>query len=282
MKFLNTCSGNLRKISMHRSLAWLPLLFLFVSIGFGQTNNSVELNEQNNETRPGRLLSEGSNEAPVGALQVLTYKLEEIRATRPVRIGINEKNLTGFRLTITTAAKLTGGNYTIWIDDNPYSASTLGQYKLVFVLDSEKLPDGASLAVSSVGVQNSEYIPVNISRLPERLSVPPPYGYSASETSKYTLKRVFNFVRSENRKISGVEIRIPNESGVTYGANRWVIQVGSKEYYASVEDDVISIWFSDADFARLNNGDLIRFKIGRGPLARGTTVGRLNKSLIEQ
>ncbi len=79
---------------------------LFVLIVKEQFNDSTSqaVNKGNNETRPERLLSKGSNKIPVGDLKVLTYKLEEIKPTRIVQVRNKKVSLTGFRLIITVAA----------------------------------------------------------------------------------------------------------------------------------------------------------------------------------
>lgn len=278
---------DLEMILIQNIFVMLSLLVIFVSVVNGQPNNSTAqaVETRNDETRPGRLLSKGNNIVPVGHLKVLTYKLEEIRPTRTVQVGNREISLTGFRLTITVAEKLTGGSYRIWIENNSYQAFGLGLYKLGIVMDSTKLPDGATLAVSPYISEYERDVQSKLSVLPERLSVPSPYGYNIFEMengNNYLLKKVSRFVRSLNRNVSGVEIQIPSEDGYYIGAFRWVIQIGDKEYFAGVHGNILVFWFSDEDFAQLNNGDKIKVKYGSGHLVNGRVVGRLNKSLIQR
>jgi hypothetical protein len=239
--------------------------------------------EGNDDTRPGRVLSQGSNSTASGNLHVLTYKLEEIVSTRNVRLDNREIALTGFRLTITTAERLRGGSYQIWIGDNSYGAFLVGLHKVGIVLHSRSLPNGATLAVSSLGVNNGEYVPTNITVLPERLFVPPPYGYEPSHERRnsYVLKRFSRFDRRTNRQVQGVVIEVPRETDYSSGANRWFLQIGDKEYVASAGGTLLTVWFTDAEFSLLNDGDKMTVKYGQGKFANGTIVGGLNKSVIQ-
>jgi len=263
-------------------LVSLGFLTVFSAFVFGQTDETTN-STGNDETRDGRVLSEGTNTVPSGDLRALSYKLEEIRPTRTVRQGSRDINLTGFRLTISVADRLNGSSYRIWIGDNSYSAFGLGLYKIGIVLHSPGLPNGTSLAISSLGVRDHEYVPANISVLPERLFVPPPYGYDAtdSENNNYVLKRVSRFVRALNRRVPGVAIQVPSEDIYQSGSNNWYLQIGEKDYFASAGGNLLSLWFSDEEFARLNDGDRIKVKYGKGPLANGRIVGRLSKSLVQ-
>lgn len=285
MKLIAIRRCNFKLMPVHQSFIILSLLLVSVLIVNGQSNKSKKqvISAGSDETKRGRLLSKGNNKIPSGDLKVLTYKLEEINPTRKVRINNREIDLTGFRLTITVAKKLTGGSYLIWIDDNSYSAFTLGLYKLGIVLESEKLPDTTTLAVSPL-LREGDDAKSKLSILPELLSVPYPYGYNTFESgnsNSYFLKRVSKFVPALNQNVPGVEIQIPNEDEYMVGSERWVIQIGNNEYYASVGDFVLTVWLSDEDFSQLNNGDTIKVKYGSGPLVNGATVGQLDKSLVQ-
>jgi hypothetical protein len=279
MKVLNSHYFNAKA---RQILVLLSLSIVFVLSAAGQTTDQT-IDTGNDETRPGRLLSEGNNNAPVGNLKVLTYKLEEIRPPRPVRLKYRETSITGFRLTITAAEKLTGGSYRVWIDDNSYSAFMIGLYKIGVVLHSPDLPNGARLAISSLGVSGGEYVAANVSALPERLFVPPPYGYNASDRenqNRYVLKRVPRFIRATNQTITGVEIQISGDNGFPAGEGSWIIQIGETDHYAELRDGVLILWFKDQDFSRLRDGDKIKVRYGSGPFVNATVVGRLNKNLI--
>ena len=59
---------------------------------------------------PGRLLSQGTNNGPIGSLALLTYQLEEIQLPTPVRTKIKgqmQEVSTAWRLTVT------GGPFTV-------------------------------------------------------------------------------------------------------------------------------------------------------------------------
>jgi hypothetical protein len=270
-----------KSLFVQRIFMFLSVFIFSTILVAGQSNQPSAA--ASNENIPGRLLSKGNNRVPAGKLQILTYKLEEIKPTRNVRTRNRTLDLTGFRLTISAAKQLTGGSYLIWIDDNSYNAPTMGLHKLCLILEAEKLPDGARLAVSPLLRENDD-VQSNLSVLPESLSVPSPYGYNVSEfesRNNYLLKRVSKYVGAGKQKVSGVEIEVPSEDEYTVGADIWVIQVGAKEYFASVESNALTIWFSDEEFARLNNGDKIKVKYGSGSLVNGRVVGKLNKGLLQ-
>jgi hypothetical protein len=269
-----------KSLFVQRIFMFLSVFIFSTLFAAGQSNQPSAA--ASNELMPGRLLSKGNNRVPAGKLQILTYKLEEIKPNQKFRSRNRTSDLTAFRLTI-SAAKPLGGGYLIWIDDNSYPTSTIGLYKICLILWAEKLPDGARLAVSPLLRENDD-VQSNLSVLPESLSVPSPYGYSVSESesrNNYLLKRVSKYVGAGKQKVSGVEIKVPSENGYTVGADRWVIQVGAKEYFAGVDSNALTIWLSDEEFARLNNGDKIKVKYGSGSLVNGRVVGKLNKGLLQ-
>lgn len=266
-------SMNIEKVLVRQPVTLCVLVLVFFLGLSGQSMNDSD------DARPGRLLSEGHNTTPAGELRVLTYKLEEIVPTRSVRSENREINMTGFRLTITLSEKLIKSSY-IWIDDNAYPAFGLGTNRIGTVIHASGLPNGAKLSVSTLGTSNGEYAPTDLSILPERLFVPPPYGYETTEANDYILRRSSRFNRSLNRSVSGVELQIRSVNGYVQGSDRWFVEIGDKDYVASVGSNLLSVWLTDDEFRLLNDGDKIRVKYGRGRLAAGTTVGRLSKGIV--
>lgn len=274
---------------------FLFLLIVFVSTVNAQSENSnaQPVHGRKARTIPGKLLSEGSNTTPSGELKVLTYKLEEISPTQTVNIRGRETTLTGFRLTITASEKLTGG-YRIWIDDSSYEAFGLGLYKIGIVMDSTALPNGATLAVSSLGVSNGEYVPTKLSVLPELLSVPPPYGYESatvglnSNAIRLSRKPVKRYVNGRILDAMGIEIEITlSEPLPPPSALKWMGQIGDKEFpigecsNPSRGRNVVCGFVSDETFNQLQDGEKINIKYGNGRLVNGATVERLNKGSLQ-
>jgi hypothetical protein len=266
---------------IRRLLATISLLLVTVSLTDGQINNSVipAAIPGDDETKAGRLLSEGKNNTPTGILKLLTYRLEEIKLSEPVRLKDREIT-TGFRLTITSADKLPV-SYFICVEDDCYEAFRLGLYKIGIILLSPTLPNDARLSASSFGSRDGRRVWKDVSVLPERLVVPPPYGFNAAEIeNRYILKSVSRFDRMLNQKVQGVEISVEGDYYV--GALLWFLQIGDREYFASVKNNILSVWFSDEQFAQLKEGDKIKVKYGNGIFVNGKTVGRLNKGLIRK
>ena len=83
-----SCFNRLKFMYLQKFIVLLGLFIVSVSFAVGQSETSPvqQADTRDEATRPGRLLSEGTNKIPTGNLKVLTYKLEEITPTRSLKI----------------------------------------------------------------------------------------------------------------------------------------------------------------------------------------------------
>ncbi len=123
---------------------------------------------------PGKLVSQGKNQEPVGELELKTYLLEELQLARPVRAeiaGQSREVNRGWRLTVI------GGPFTvrampamIWIAGKlaGYGVESTDLQKIsVVIFDRSLLQEGAVIALSY-----GERDPLR-TELPERLTLNP-------------------------------------------------------------------------------------------------------------
>jgi hypothetical protein len=120
----------------------------------------------------GKVIAEGKNGSPVGALKLKTYRIEEVELPQPANVEVNGRNLQvdrAFRVTIT------GGPFPvrdlpaiIWLDDTPlkYAQESEDLSEVTAVTyDRSLLRDGAQISFS-FGEKGDSY-----TALPEKLKL---------------------------------------------------------------------------------------------------------------
>lgn len=120
---------------------------------------------------PGRVIAEGTNEEPTGALGLKTYRLEEVTLPQPFQAqvnGVEQQVRTAYRFTVT------GGPFRVrslppvlWVDGEPFiqvQESEDLSALVTIVFNRSLLQEGASITIS-YGLEDPN--PVT---LPERLS----------------------------------------------------------------------------------------------------------------
>src|SRR5262245_13652230 len=94
---------------------------LFVSLYSQQGNNTIRVRHGEFDNRkvlrmPSEILSQGSNQSPVGTMKAKTYRLERVKLAEPFQVG-NVKFEYAYKIIIT------GGPfsqpYLLWINDRP-------------------------------------------------------------------------------------------------------------------------------------------------------------------
>jgi hypothetical protein len=138
-------------------------LLLMIAIGISQAFTQQERRSPQATDRlmaelikmQGRVVSEGRNTQPVGALKLINYRLEELSLPQNVTVEINQKSVAvnkAWRLT------LTGGPFpvralppVIWVDDVPLGSGVENERLTeisVITFDRSLLREGGAISLS--------------------------------------------------------------------------------------------------------------------------------------
>lgn len=245
----------------------------------GPPNMSVE----RLRTAPGRLLAQGKNRVPVGELQVLSYRLEEVSLPEPIEIDQGQTQTrieNAVRLTV-VLDHLVNGSYTIWIDDDGYLAVPTKNNEIT------------SLIIGNAGLNDEATITVKLgtgchvnarSTLPEKLAVP---KRLRSNRTSLDLKNYVSHIRTvpgSRTSSDSIELELVTSMDFPVRNAVMVLQIGDQEFEGDpsrLTSYILRFTISSEDFKRTRDGDLIRVKYGTCSLG-GVKFGHLDKSLLNR
>lgn len=236
---------------------------------------------------PGELLAAGVDKQPSGPLQLKSYKVEEVKLPRPLRMGGNT-NATVFnsvmRLTVTLGIDL-HEDFTIFVDDEPKEAAVTQRHGVSSVFFSPtELEDGAKISVAIGGGCNTRLLSTMKSRLqlpegrklPQRGHADPGYG----------VKRVRSVPAPQGARDHRNEVEVQLTTPVPFPVSNelLVMQVGDLEVvgggYGS-DPKTLIFRMTAEEFSRAEDGKRIKVKYGRCS-GGGTRFGKLNKAQLDQ
>jgi len=233
--------------------------------------------------KQGRMLAKGKNAVPAGPLRVLTYTLEQVTLDEPIVMNRNLK------LTITDALRLKislnsfiSGSYTIWIDDQGFTAVPISDTELTAViLGDYKLQDGATISVArgtACDIRDRSLVPDKLI-LPAKLR-----NKSDSSDDRGNFVRRIRHLPAENKEKASIEVELAISSPVQVQNEAMVLQIGDRNFAMdgyTPDPHKLRFVLSSDDFASLNNGSPITVKYGRCSFL-GIRFGSLNKALLGQ
>lgn len=248
---------------------------LSICLGQDAPNNLV--------LKKGKIISKENSANSAGEVEIIQYRLEQVKLTKPLEIQEGEPPLeSAFRIVIVTAKPLPFNDYSIWIDDNQKDAYQIKPNAVAILIYARTLPNGTiKLALSKRSERNPESRLV----LPGTLYVPSEYATSQTEIGA-NLPRIQ--LRRLSARFSRIEIRIENSGGrcsaLAYSNIPLALEIDGRDFMIGCDgDDVVVSGFSIEDFAQLRDGAEIALKFGYGRSARDRrVVGRLNKNLVQQ
>lgn len=258
------------KIHVKSVIITLSLLFLGSTLCLSQ--GSLE-----DFKRTGKLLSESENTAPAGKLGIISYRLEELKLSKPFDLSDGKPAIeNAFRLVVLTAQKLPLDTFNIWLDDAPRQAIQITPKSVALIIYARTIPDGMTIALSTTSERELQ----DRSILSDRLIVPFPYATSPQEIA--SSQPVISLRRLDtDSPLIELRVDIPNRPCVIGNAVK-VFEIDGLELNADCDRDAIIRLFSVTEFARLRDGAEIKFKYGYGrESSSGFVLGRLNKSSIQ-
>lgn len=256
---------------------------------FGQQGQPGKLEPAIKDLRVahGKTLTEGSNKSPFGPRQLLTYKLEEVPLSEPIKLKIRgrEKAIDNvFRLTITGGESLAAAGI-IWIDDAALTGiwSHGGQKIGALISDRSILREGAEIAISNRDGSQLHSLPERL-KLPDNLktTIEPIVEAGNSIVGIHSLLRMTGSIR---RRLIQIEMRTDRPFPVRNAALE--VQIGRKFFRAGGADLNAGVFLTPEEFAQLKDGaEVIAFYISpdrSGAFASEIWYfGRLNKSMLDR
>lgn len=236
-------------------------------------------------TAPGKVLSRGHNQTPVGALRAKAYRLEEVPLDEPFEAvvrGASKRVDKAHRLTVTLDSTV-NGPYLIWVgEDAFYAAHTApGEVSSVILGAAVAFDEGAVVAVSrGANVCDAEAL----STLPERLSVPPGLRRARpAEGGEANAVRALRSLPAAERGSPDVELELSTDLQWPPRNQTMVLQIGAREFErdADVRGTTLAFRLTAEEFAAVKDGEPVRVKYGRCTLG-GVRFGRLDKGLLDR
>jgi hypothetical protein len=234
---------------------------------------------------PGKVLTEGHNSVPVGALKVKAYRLEEVKLPAPLELDLGhgrESVESVLRLSVSGESFLPGA-YTIWIDSTPLDGVSYSPTELsVIVISPLVLEHGAALSVtydSKPGHPAGTTLPEAL-EVPARLQRLRPPG---TPWKVLSIRRVPSAPELHGQP--GIQIAISGDRPFEIRDAMLIMRIGEHAFdLSSVPDGgrrTVVFTLTLQQFAELKNGD--RVTLGYGSAERhGWGVGRLDKGQLEQ
>jgi hypothetical protein len=257
----------------------LNCLIINAQQGSASTSSPPTMLQSNLPTRPGKLLTAGNNRVPAGVLKVITYRLEEVPLPEPLTIDDGASKIVienAVRLTV-VLDQLQGDQYSIWINDDGYSAVRTNENEITAVIiGTQPLENGASITVKrGVGCQVK-----GRSTLPERLSVPKRLRSDGSPIDPR------NFVTRIHSVPGGENIELDLVTSVNFPVRNapMVFQIGDQEFEGGARrlaSYKLRFTIPADAFARAHDGDVIKVKYAPCSLW-GVKFGRLEKGLLNR
>jgi hypothetical protein len=233
---------------------------------------------------PGRLVSEGTNSTPIGELGIKTYRLEEVTLAQPYEgdwRGRKVKFEYVVRLTV-TGEKFRQGSWVIWIDSQALTLVSIEPKAMVAIIpDTSILEDGATISVGEYSHPGTP--PKPRWTLPERLHRPTVLSaYESPRGAECGITQI----RPASRK-SSVEIIVKSDIPFEFRNGLYALQIGDSEFTEGgipfddtrFERKHYLFILSEAEFAKLKDGDTVLLKHDPGP-GVGQKLGHLNKSML--
>ncbi|MGI8732141.1 MAG: hypothetical protein ACR2LM_02435 [Pyrinomonadaceae bacterium] len=232
----------------------------------------------------GRLVAKGESRTPKGHNKLLTYRLEEVDLSDPLKFEIRGKThhlTTILRLTITSES--IQGAHTIWIDDAALprvfgqGAHAIG----AFIYDRSILREGAEISVSD----SQEFV-----TLPERLRLPKEFKSTIEPLVEEgnSIVRISSLLRiagSVRRPMIQIEMRTNRAFPVRNAMLQ--VQIGKEVFRAGGRGLTAGVFLTPEEFGRIKDGaEVIAFY--NSPDRSGASAkdiwyfGRLNKSMLDK
>lgn len=264
------------------SLFFIAAACCCMSASAQQVSSLKEKPIHDEHTAPGKLLSQGHNEKPSGALRVVTYRLEEVTLPKALEIHSVESNIrieNALRLTVLLDDPV-DDVYTIWIDDDGYPAVMTKKNELsCLIIGNRGLENNAPITVKR-GVGCAIFAR---STLPERLSVPKHLWRTDSLRAENFVSAIRRLPRSNAISTdAGVELELISSVPLPGRNEGIVLQIGEQEFerepYRAARQ-VLRFRLSAEEFAQTRDGDVIKVKYGSCSLG-GVRFGRLDKGAL--
>jgi hypothetical protein len=223
------------------------------------------------------MIAQGHNTAPAGAINLATYKLEEVELAQPEEImirGARERITTLLRLTVTPGESQIG--YWIWIDDVllPSVWGVDARSLATFIYDRSILHDGAIISVGTA---------CNIYDLPERLKLPDNFRATlkpeAIEEGNgiVSIRRFLRSAGSERQHF--VEIAMKTAKPLPTTNAGYTVQIGRRFFDVGGGDRDWSVALTERQFAELKDGDRVAISVWVMNVAY---LGRLDMSIMDR
>lgn len=234
---------------------------------------------------PGVVLTAATEKQPSGRLQLQSYKIEEVKLSRPMKFeGTPEPTVfdTLLRLTVILGSPLQGP-YTIFVDDEPQTAIVTQRNGIsVIFFNPSRLEDGAQISVASGGscnLSDASVLKTRI-RLPEGRKQP----QRADADAGYSVKKIRTLRAHPGlRDRDKVEIQLTTRVPFQISNAPLVMQVGDLRVVGGYGADPGTLIFrmSAEEFSRAEDGKRINVKRGFCS-ASSARFGRLNKAQLDQ
>lgn len=234
---------------------------------------------------PGVQFAAGADEKGSGPLQVQSYKIEEVKLSRPLRFdGTPEVRVVDklLRLTVTLGSRLQG-SYTIFVDDEPQTAIITQRNSVSAIFfNPAQLEDGAQISVAIGGGCNTRLL----STMKRRLQLPEDRKplHRGDADAGFSVKKI-RTVRAQPglRDRDEVEIQLTTRVPFAVSNAPLVMQVGELQVMGGYGADPGTLVFrmSAEDFSRAEDGKRIKVTYGRCS-GGGTRFGKLNKAQLDQ
>lgn len=260
----------------------IRFLLNFISVGFvllcaGLLLCPAQNSRKADYTRKGVVISEGRN-SNTGDPEVNGYRLEVFELARPFNMGDGKPPLeSAFRLVIVTKDDISLNDFSIWMDDFPYTAVQVGSNELAILIYGWSLPDQTiKLGLSKRGKND----PADRTILSGTLSVPS--GYATPIEEILANQPVIRLRRIPPTN-TGVELRvevprIPCEMKAIPVS----LEVDGHTQSTFCDGAAYINWFSPEQFVQLRNGAEIKLRRGGGRNARLLLiVGTLDKTAVQ-
>jgi hypothetical protein len=234
---------------------------------------------------PGELLAEGVDKQASGPLQLKSYKLEEVKLPRPLRMGGNT-NATVFnsvlRLTVTLGSPA-HGPYMIFVDDEPQTAVITQRNGVSAIFfNAGELEDGAQISVAhGTGCQRRLS-----STMTSKLRMPEPYKLPKRGDADpgHGVKKIRTVpARAGSRDQDEVEFQLTTPGPLPVTNEPLVMEVGSLEVGGggSYDKNTLVFRMSVEQFSRAEDSKRIKVKLGYCS-GWGLRFGKLNKAQRDQ
>ena len=236
---------------------------------------------------PGELLASGVDKQASGPLQIKSYKVEQVKLPRPLKLGGSTEAKvveSVLRLTVTLGSPAHGA-YMILLDDEPKTAVITQRNGVSAIFFSAgELEDGAQISVAHGTGCNRRLSSTMTSklRLPEAYKLPQrgdaDPGYGVKKLRSVPAPKGARDHRNE------VEVRLTTPVAFPISNELLVMQVGDLEILGGgygADPQTLIFRMSAEEFSRAEDGKRIKVKYGRCS-GGGTRFGKLNKAQLDQ